>query len=144
MINILKDKTLFIWKFFEILHFHLWSSHEAVRQAKANFFLPNLKNLLFAGWRRERKEVQVLQSLVFGSGPDAGPPGFVSVFFQPEIPVEPQSGQGKNKHQLAVGQVVGLNLPLPAVKCRFGDGWMKDTQRQNRPDRIKGKKIILQ
>lgn len=45
---------------------------------------------------------------MFGSGPDAGRPGFGSVFFQPEIPVEPQSGQGKNKHGLAVGQVVVL------------------------------------
>lgn len=63
--------------------------------------------MLSAGWRT-RKEIQVLQSVVFGTGPDAGPPGFGSVFFQPEIPVEPQSGQGKNKHGLAVGQVVSL------------------------------------
>lgn len=80
---------------------------------------------------------------MFGSGPDAGPPGFGSVFFQPEIPVEPQSGQGKSKHQLAVGQVVGL---IAAACCRMQVSGQLDenTQQQNRPDHIKGKKIILQ
>lgn len=66
---------------------------------------------MFAGRRRESKEVQVVQSLVFGAGPHAGPPGFGSVFFQPEIPMEPQSGQGKNKH-------VGLVFGLIATACR--------------------------
>lgn len=57
---------------------------------------------------------------MFGSGPDAGPPGFGSVFFQPEIPVEPQSGQGKNKHQLAVGQVAGLICRCPPSSAGLG------------------------
>lgn len=80
---------------------------------------------------------------MLGSAPDAGAPGFGSVLFQPEIPVEPQSGQGKNKHRLAVGQVFGL-IATACRRERVSASRMKDTQRQKRPGYIKEKKIILQ
>lgn len=57
---------------------------------------------------------------MFGSGADAGPPGFGSVLFQPEIPVEPQSGQGKNKTCARCWSSFGPNchsLPPPSSAC---------------------------
>lgn len=70
---------------------------------------------MFAGWRGKRKEVQVLQPPTLGPGPGSGLPAFGPVFFQPEIPVEPRSGQGKTKYQPAVRRVVGL---IATVCCQ--------------------------
>lgn len=70
---------------------------------------------MFAGWRGKRKEVQVLQPPTLGPGPGSGLPAFGPVFFQPEIPVEPQSGQGKTKYQPAAHRVVSL---IATVCCQ--------------------------